>query len=66
MTEPDAVGLCRTCRWARTIVNRRGSTFYRCGLADSDPSFPRYPPLPVRNCDGYDEARPDAENEHHA
>ena len=62
MTAPDAVGLCRTCRWMRSIVNRRGSTFYRCGLADSDPRFPRYPALPVLKCNGYEKAGPNTQN----
>jgi hypothetical protein len=39
----------------RSVTNRRGSTFFRCGRADTDPTFPRYPPLPVRECRGYDD-----------
>ena len=62
MTQLDTVGLCRTCRWMRLIPNRRGSTFYRCGLADHDPRFPRYPALPVLSCNGYEKAGPDTEN----
>ena len=61
MPDRDAVGLCLTCRWMRSISNRRGSTFYRCGRADTDPRFPRYPPLPVRQCDGYEAAPPATE-----
>jgi len=38
----------------RSVTNRRGSTFFRCGRADTDPSFPRYPPLPVLECRGYE------------
>ncbi len=55
MTDPPApdVGLCATCRWMRTVTNRRGSVFYRCTLADTDPHFVRYPPLPVLTCSGY-------------
>lgn len=55
---PDApeAGLCMTCRWSRRITNRRGSTFYLCLRADFDPRFVRYPPLPVLQCSGYDEA----------
>jgi hypothetical protein len=53
MTEP-AVGLCATCRWVRIVTNRRGSEFYRCLRADTDPRFVRYPPLPVLSCPGYD------------
>jgi len=59
MTEADTVGLCRSCRWMRTVVNRRGSTFYRCGRADWDERFPRYPALPVLECNGYEQAGPD-------
>ena len=54
MTDPDAVGLCATCRWMRTVTTRRGSVFYRCARADDDPRFPRYPTLPVRTCPGYE------------
>lgn len=50
----ESVGLCFTCRWMRTVTSRRGSTFYRCLRADSDPRFVRYPPLPVRECPGYE------------
>jgi hypothetical protein len=50
----ESVGLCFTCRWMRTVTSRRGSTFYRCMRADSDPRFVRYPPLPVRACPGYE------------
>ena len=45
-------GLCETCRFGRTVRGAR-STFWRCGRADSDPSFPRYPALPVLTCPGY-------------
>jgi hypothetical protein len=47
------VGLCLDCQHARRIDSSRGSTFYRCGLSDSDPSFPKYPRLPVLQCLGY-------------
>lgn len=50
----DEVGLCLTCRWARPVSNRRGSTFYRCARAETDPRFVRYPPLPVLSCSGYE------------
>ncbi|MGH7675910.1 MAG: hypothetical protein ACREMV_11630 [Gemmatimonadales bacterium] len=53
MRDPESVGLCFTCRWARVVTNRRGSVFYRCLRAETDPRFVRYPPLPVRQCDGY-------------
>lgn len=52
-------GLCGDCIHARVVENRRGSRFYLCGLSVVDPAFPRYPPLPVLSCAGYDRA-PDA------
>jgi hypothetical protein len=54
----DDVGLCLTCRWMRAVTNRRGSTFFRCGRADTDPRFARYPALPMLACIGYEEGRP--------
>ncbi len=47
-------GLCGTCRWARSATNRRGSVFFRCLRAETDPRFVRYPPLPVQSCMGYE------------
>lgn len=54
MSVLESVGLCLTCRWALPSTNRRGSTFYRCGRAGTDPRFTRYPPLPVKSCPGYE------------
>jgi hypothetical protein len=51
-------GLCDTCRHVRRITSDRGSVFYQCRLAQVDPRFPRYPRLPVRACDGYEEGEP--------
>src|SRR5260370_5220601 len=53
---PDAVGQCFTCRWMRSTATGRGSTFFRCARAETDPRFVRYPALPVRDCPGYEEA----------
>ena len=50
----DTVGLCKTCRYVRVVVNPRGSTFYMCQLADTDPRFAQYPRLPVIRCAGYE------------
>lgn len=58
MSEADRVGLCFDCRWMRAATNRRGSTFYRCLKAETDPRFARYPPLPVLDCPGYERAEP--------
>ena len=52
------VGLCGACAFVRHIENRRGSVFYRCGLSEEDPRFPKYPPLPVLTCPGFVAADP--------
>jgi hypothetical protein len=49
------IGLCATCAHVSVIVSDRGSTFYACQRAKTDPRFPRYPRLPVVACFGYDE-----------
>jgi hypothetical protein len=49
-------GLCGTCRHRREQRNARGSSFLRCALADRDPRFRRYPPLPVVTCSGHEPA----------
>jgi hypothetical protein len=46
--------LCDTCQHCRTIRNDRGSIFLLCERALTDPSFPKYPRLPVLECRGYD------------
>jgi hypothetical protein len=45
-------GLCAGCVHLRLLASPR-SVFVRCGLADSDPAFPRYPALPVLRCGGF-------------
>jgi len=46
-------GLCKDCEHAQTIRSGRGSTFYLCRLGLTNHRFPKYPRLPVRECDGY-------------
>jgi hypothetical protein len=36
------------------VVSGRGSRFVLCRLSVDDPRFPRYPPLPVVQCSGYE------------
>ena len=47
-------GLCSGCVHVRRITNARGSTFYMCRLSFEDPRFPRYPPIPVVSCAGFE------------
>jgi hypothetical protein len=51
--EEQGAGLCAGCAHALVIRNDRGSRFYLCRLAASDPRFAKYPQLPVRRCSGF-------------
>jgi hypothetical protein len=47
------LGLCADCLHARLIESSKGSQFLLCQLSQSDPSFPKYPRLPILACTGY-------------
>ena len=49
-------GLCASCRHAEVITSSRGSQFFLCRLAESNPQYRRYPVLPVLSCEGYQRA----------
>lgn len=49
-------GLCDSCSHVRVITSGRGSVFLMCQLSKADPRFPKYPPLPVLRCAGYERA----------
>lgn len=53
-------GLCGACRYAREVATSRGSTFVLCERSRTDPTFARYPRLPVLACRGYEAPPPDA------
>jgi hypothetical protein len=53
------VGLCARCAHAAVQRSARGSEFWRCRGADTDPALKRYPPLPVRACHGYEPGEPE-------
>ena len=46
-------GLCATCLHLQVVRSPR-STFVRCGRSDREADYPRYPPLPVLGCRGYE------------
>ena len=46
-------GLCATCLHVAVVLSDRGSAFYRCDLAKTDPRYPKYPGLPVLRCPGW-------------
>jgi len=51
-------GLCDSCVHQREVRNTRGSTFSLCARSREDPSYPRYPRLPVRSCPGHEPRGP--------
>jgi hypothetical protein len=51
-------GLCASCIHARRTGNPKGPGFILCGLSKSDPSFPKYPRLPVMKCPGFERPTP--------
>ena len=59
---PDPVGLCRDCRHARQVPAAR-ATYWLCRRSATDPSFPRYPRLPLRSCRGFAWPEPGAESD---
>lgn len=52
-----APGLCETCAHMRTVITPRGSMFFLCERSKDDPRYPKYPPLPVLRCPGYEQER---------
>jgi hypothetical protein len=53
----SGAGLCDSCRHQRLVPNTRGSVFSLCERSREDPDYPRYPPIPVLRCAGF-EAEP--------
>jgi len=51
----DPVGLCAHCRHVK-VIEARHTTFYLCRLSEVDPTFEKYPRLPVLRCAGYQPA----------
>ena len=49
----DPGGLCERCRHSRQVPTPR-SVFWLCERSATDPSFDRYPRLPVRSCRGFE------------
>ena len=54
MSRPQA-GLCDRCRHQRLVPNTRGSVFSLCERSRTDPTFARYPRLPVESCTGFEQ-----------
>lgn len=47
-------GLCDSCSHQQLVPNTRGSVFSLCLRSRTDERFPRYPPVPVAACAGYE------------
>jgi hypothetical protein len=58
--ERRLAGLCADCQHARRVESARRSVFYLCQRSTFDPTFSKYPHLPVIECAGY--ARPQTES----
>ncbi len=56
----DGIGLCADCTFARIVQSDKGRPFYLCQRFLTDPSFPKYPRLPVLTCSGYGAPHPQA------
>jgi hypothetical protein len=52
-----APGLCADCKFMRIVESDRGSKFVFCERSTSDKTFPKYPRLPVLQCEGYEQLR---------
>ncbi len=53
---PPEIGLCARCRHVRPVESERGSVFYLCRRAATDPRLEKYPRLPMRTCPCYEQA----------
>ena len=51
MTEEELrIGLCARCIHHAPVTSGKGSHFILCAYSRIDPSYPKYPRLPVRAC----------------
>ena len=45
--------LCEKCQNLQEVSTAKGSRFLLCRLSKNDPSYPKYPPQPIVQCEGY-------------
>ena len=57
MTTETAIGICGECKYSRQIPSCHGAVFWLCERSAFDPRFPKYPPLPVIRCSGFEARR---------
>ncbi len=53
------VGLCASCSYSRPVQGRRGTVFWRCQRSVTDTAYPKYPPLPMLQCRGFEPSSPE-------
>jgi hypothetical protein len=53
MADRARAGLCETCAHLRLVSSDRGVVFYLCEYSKRDPSYPKYPAIPVLSCAAY-------------
>ncbi len=46
--------LCPDCAHVKVVSSEKGSTFFLCLRARTDPRFTKYPPQPVVVCSGFE------------
>lgn len=46
--------LCRRCVHRKEVVSAKGSRFLLCQKSQVDRRYPKYPPQPVANCQGFE------------
>ncbi|MGI8945411.1 MAG: hypothetical protein ACR2GL_04120 [Thermoleophilaceae bacterium] len=47
-------GLCDRCLHQRLVRTTRGSEFSLCERSRTEPDYPKYPRVPVRDCPGFE------------
>ncbi len=50
----ESYGLCGSCRYRREVRSVRGSVYLLCRRSETDPQYPKYPPLPLTRCPGFE------------
>jgi len=55
-SEASRAGLCLHCLYGRSVAGKNEVTYYLCERSFTDPSFRKYPALPVLRCSGYSPA----------
>jgi hypothetical protein len=58
--DADAVrrfGLCATCAFGRRFRSGRDVTYVSCERSRTDPTYPRFPSIPMIRCAGWEQVK---------